>query len=302
MKGGSMATGNKPGFHRLRLSWLAFGLVVAALAVSAVWGLMNNSLIDFVLDRVMQMLEKGEFDNARASLESLCKILVKARSQTVGKENNSGEDESQSRFPSQEGAARYFLSVAMFQQLLFSKAEEFSTAEAQGKRYIPPQELIVPIVREIELGLDASQEDKRLWRLKGIIENMQGKFMRAAESLEKAVQIDPKFGPAYNNLGRVYMNMRKFEKAEAQFKAALLAGDAAGDDTVVSDARYNLGIYYSMLAYRYAHDSRETPDSNRMKLAKQNKLTASKYLKEYLADSPGGKDAEAAKKALAELE
>jgi type IV pilus assembly protein PilF len=64
-----------------------------------------------------------------------------------------------------------------------------------------------------------------------------GNFAVALDALNEAVRLEPEFGPAYNMLGLVYMELREDAKAEESFRRALSI------DAQDSDANNNYGWF-----------------------------------------------------------
>lgn len=52
---------------------------------------------------------------------------------------------------------------------------------------------------------------------------IQGNFDKAIQLLEKAIEINPSFGGAYNQLGLIYLSQRKADEALAEFQKAIRA-------------------------------------------------------------------------------
>ena len=78
-------------------------------------------------------------------------------------------------------------------------------------------------------------EAKRYMRL-GRMQLEQGKTMQAIESMQKAIDRDPKMVEAYNFLGLIYLTNTEFDKAIKQFEKAVRI------NRYFTDARNNLGI------------------------------------------------------------
>jgi tetratricopeptide (TPR) repeat protein len=51
---------------------------------------------------------------------------------------------------------------------------------------------------------------------------MKGRLDESAEAYQKCLEIEPQFTEARNNLGTVYQEMKQFDKAETEFKTAVL--------------------------------------------------------------------------------
>jgi tetratricopeptide (TPR) repeat protein len=60
------------------------------------------------------------------------------------------------------------------------------------------------------------------WNALGLAHSMRGRFDEAIKAYQKCLEINPQFTEAHNNLGTVYQEMNLLDKAETEFKAALL--------------------------------------------------------------------------------
>jgi Tfp pilus assembly protein PilF len=56
----------------------------------------------------------------------------------------------------------------------------------------------------------------------GLAHSMRGRLDESVKAYQKCLEINPRFTEAHNNLGAVYQELKLFDKAEAEFKAALL--------------------------------------------------------------------------------
>lgn len=56
----------------------------------------------------------------------------------------------------------------------------------------------------------------------GLAHSMKGRLEESVKAYQKCLEINPQFTEARNNLGTVYQEMKLFDKAEAEFKTALL--------------------------------------------------------------------------------
>jgi tetratricopeptide (TPR) repeat protein len=63
-----------------------------------------------------------------------------------------------------------------------------------------------------------------------------GNFQSAAEHLQKAIQIDPNFVQAHNNLGASYIQLKEYELAVAEFERAIAL------DAKIQESYRNLGL------------------------------------------------------------
>jgi protein O-GlcNAc transferase len=56
----------------------------------------------------------------------------------------------------------------------------------------------------------------------GLAHSMKGRLDESVKAYQKCLEINPQFTEAHNNLGTVYQELKLFDKAEGEFKAALL--------------------------------------------------------------------------------
>jgi tetratricopeptide (TPR) repeat protein len=56
----------------------------------------------------------------------------------------------------------------------------------------------------------------------GLAHSMKGRLDESAKAYQKCLEINPRFTEARNNLGTVYQELKLLDKAEGEFKAALL--------------------------------------------------------------------------------
>jgi tetratricopeptide (TPR) repeat protein len=68
-----------------------------------------------------------------------------------------------------------------------------------------------------------------------------GKFKKAIEAYEKAIEINPYYGTAYYNMGIAYTGLGKFKKAIEAYEKAIEINPDYGT------AYYNMGIAYTGL-------------------------------------------------------
>lgn len=86
-------------------------------------------------------------------------------------------------------------------------------------------------------GSDSTERNdaQRYLRL-GQMQLEQGKTSQAIESMEKAIDLNPRMVEAFNFLGLIYLTNSRFDKAIEQFEEAVKL------DPYFTDARNNLGI------------------------------------------------------------
>lgn len=93
--------------------------------------------------------------------------------------------------------------------------------------------------------------DPRVWNLLGIAEGEQRRFGEAERAFRKAIELDASFVPAYDNLGKLLLGLRRFEAALDVYEAALkIAPENAGllnAAATAAEARHDLDRAVSLL-------------------------------------------------------
>jgi len=60
------------------------------------------------------------------------------------------------------------------------------------------------------------------WNALGLAQSMKGNFELSIQAFQKALEANPQFTEAYNNLGTIYFELKQYDKAEAEYRKALL--------------------------------------------------------------------------------
>jgi tetratricopeptide (TPR) repeat protein len=114
----------------------------------------------------------------------------------------------------------------------------------------------------------------------------QGNYEKAIEMYEEVINIDPKYAPAYFNMGVAYIREAdvkndSFVKSEGIDLAIESWEKAIAIDTKYADAYYNLGVAYEIQS-DYVHDksiSHNHSINYYKQAAKQGQLKAQEYLR-----------------------
>lgn len=109
-------------------------------------------------------------------------------------------------------------------------------------------------VREIiQTANEHGARDKRLYFLTGVMAWQEGDLAAAKEAFREAIEIDPGFAEAYNNLGSIYLAEKDYPEAVTAFKAALgnplyltpeLALNNLGRTSELMGNLYQAEVYY----------------------------------------------------------
>ncbi len=264
-----------------------------------------EAAIDGLLNQANQLLDQGEDSRAEALLarardlshDAKTRVLAKREKKLIS--NLPDQDSAKSRakaalllakkkpeysFSFREAEACYLLAGIMYRRLQHKYAAQFANHGMQ--RFVPPTTETDPIRNEILRGLAANPDHKKLYRLQGVLDNMTGRFSSAEKALLKAIELDDKFAEAYNDLGLVYINRLQFDKAQAAFEKALLAG--TGQKQVMAAAHYNLGMYHTNM-YLYFHKQGQTgKNKGDLDTADKHRTQALKNLRDFMKEAEKG--------------
>jgi tetratricopeptide (TPR) repeat protein len=162
---------------------------------------------------------------------------------------------------------------------------------------------------ELEKVLQANRKSADAWQISGMAHLAKGNVRQAQEAFKKALEANPRFAPAANNLAWLYSEHGG--DAEEALRLAQLAKEVAPDDPLVSDTLgwvlYKRGIYQRALGLLRESAAR-LPGSAEVhyhlgmthyKLG--DRTAARQALSRALELSAGFRGAEEARKVLAEL-
>lgn len=76
-------------------------------------------------------------------------------------------------------------------------------------------------LRESLLAIEGKPAVPTYWNMLGIVYFAQRDFEKAENAMKTAVGYDKRYSEAYNNLGSLYIEMKKWDLAEANFREAL---------------------------------------------------------------------------------
>ncbi|MGC8746329.1 MAG: tetratricopeptide repeat protein, partial [Candidatus Saccharicenans sp.] len=60
------------------------------------------------------------------------------------------------------------------------------------------------------------------WNALGLAQSMKGNFELSIQAFQKALESNPQFTEAHNNLGTIYFELKQYDRAEAEYRKALL--------------------------------------------------------------------------------
>ena len=71
-------------------------------------------------------------------------------------------------------------------------------------------------------SLSLNPKNHLAWNALGLAQSMKANFENSIRAFEKALEVNPQFSEAHNNLGTIYFELGQYEKAEAEYRKALL--------------------------------------------------------------------------------
>ncbi len=195
------------------------------------------------------------------------------------------------RFHSQKAEACQYLANALWQAMQTRKPQ--STSEFFGSdtpKY--RAEDLNEIHRILTMGIEADQDNRDLWYIRGVVNRAEGLFAPAAKSLERAIEIDNQYAPAWNTLGLVRISLREFDKAEEALERgralALAKAEEMGQKpgAEYTAALYNLATFHEGLASYYNRDNLVNASRESQRLASKHADSARQYFQEFLKLEP----------------
>lgn len=191
------------------------------------------------------------------------------------------------RFMQQKGDACRYLAASLWNFL-----ETMHGRRDPGTPFLPTPQDSEKILGILDQGLDAAPENKFLWYLHALVERAGGAFGTAASNLGKALEIDPDFIAAWNDLGLVQINLKQFDKAEESLERARDLAEKAytaakvppGEDYVT--ALMNLADFHDALASYYAREARVQPGEEVDRNLRRHEEAAQKYADEVRKFTP----------------
>lgn len=206
------------------------------------------------------------------------------------------------RFPDQEAEACRYRAIAMWRRLEIRIAQD-SAHKPGGGRVTPLESEATAILQVVQTGIDAQPRDAWLWYIKGLVNRSTGAFASASQDLQKAVEIEPDFAPAWNTLGLVYIHLKQFDQAEEAYTKAKDAARKKDQEAKVkpgpdySAAVYNLGVLHGELTGYYASENRRQSTPAGKAEFNRHRDAAINAFNEYTAIvSPGDPDLPAVKR------
>src|SRR5450631_1742215 len=132
--------------------------------------------------------------------------------------------------------------VALFLLVPFSHATATQKQSPKSEAKFPQVQTLIEQGRLEEARAQVQEELRRNptsvdgYIELGVIESAEGDFTNAATTLQKALQLAPNSTKAHNDLGNVYVNQKRVDLAEKEFRAVLRL------DPGNRDGNYNLGV------------------------------------------------------------
>lgn len=77
-------------------------------------------------------------------------------------------------------------------------------------------------IKYFNRSLSLNPKNHLAWNALGLAQSMKANFEASIQAFGKALEANPQFTEAHNNLGTIYFELEQYEKAEAEYRKALL--------------------------------------------------------------------------------
>lgn len=77
-------------------------------------------------------------------------------------------------------------------------------------------------IKYFNKSLALNPKNHLAWNALGLAQSMKANFEASIRAYLKALEANPQFTEAYNNLGTIYFELKEYDKAETEFRQALL--------------------------------------------------------------------------------
>jgi len=77
-------------------------------------------------------------------------------------------------------------------------------------------------IKYFNKSLSLNPRNHLVWNALGLAQSMKANFEASVQAFQKALEVNPQFTEAHNNLGTIYFEMKQYDKAETEYRKALL--------------------------------------------------------------------------------
>lgn len=77
-------------------------------------------------------------------------------------------------------------------------------------------------IKYFNKSLSLNPKNHLAWNALGLTQSMKGNFEASIQAFKKALEANPQFTEAHNNLGTIYFELGQYDRAEAEYRQALL--------------------------------------------------------------------------------
>lgn len=240
------------------------GLVVVALFQMLGGAVKGSNTFDETMNTAVDRFEDKNFAAAAADFR-------KARDLAILRLRKATDKEERAKIKQEEADARYHLGVTLTRQLEIKYRDQLAAAMLDPEdAFAIPAADARPAFQELKQAAALNPDSAHVQHALGYLESLSGNPVAAIQYLQKAVELDPYFAEAYNDLGLQHLNLRRFKEALTNFETA----DRIARGNLAS-ARYNLGMYFANV--------------NQGRPNKEERAKALEYLRDFLnheSDTP----------------
>ncbi|MGB9893169.1 MAG: tetratricopeptide repeat protein [Candidatus Saccharicenans sp.] len=77
-------------------------------------------------------------------------------------------------------------------------------------------------IKYFNKSLTLNPKNHLAWNALGLAQSMKTNFEASIQAFQKALEVNPQFTEAHNNLGTIYFELKQYQKAETEYRKALL--------------------------------------------------------------------------------
>ncbi|MDD8019656.1 MAG: tetratricopeptide repeat protein [Acidobacteriota bacterium] len=102
-------------------------------------------------------------------------------------------------------------------------------------------------IKCLNRSLSLNANNYLAWNALGLAQSMKINFEASIQAFSRALALNPKFTEAHNNLGMIYAELKQYDKAEAEYRQALLDPGYA----------YKSSVYYNFARLYFVQERLE---------------------------------------------
>lgn len=233
---------------------------------------------------IEKILNSGVINSKKGSYKKGLEEINKAITLSQRKLQDITDKKIEKRIFDIKAEAVLWKGVFLLKQLQEKYSKERYNAVINNKTFRLPKKELQEAENSFKIVIKMKPDRAEPYRLLGYIYREKGQYLKAIETLEKAIDKRKNFGEALNDLGEAYYMAKQYDKAREFYEKAIIA------DEKLASAHLNLGMFYFY--------------ENQANQNNKSKQKAASHLQEFIklgSDGNYTEDVIKAKKILGEL-